>query len=159
MSFLKLNISYDENLVTPRAHAQILNRCYREEMEYHKSAILPRHFMDVPETRPGSMYGYAARSTKWNERKRREGLPLIPNVYSGQMRFIVLWQSVVRATSSHGTLTARNYFAMTTARRMEIESVSTREQDRLVKRMEARYAILANSPEYARKRRPKRLRG
>lgn len=158
MSYLKLSITYNENLVTPRAHNQIMNRVYRGEMEQHKQAILPRHFMDVPETRPGGAYGYLPRSSNWLARKRREGRPLTPNVYSGQMRFLVVWGSRVRATRDHGTLTVQNYFPLTEARRREIEVISSREQERMVKRLESNYTQLATSPEYARKRAPKKLK-
>lgn len=157
MSYLKINITYDENLITPTMHKRIMNRLYREELEYHKQSILPRHFQNVPETEPLGPYGYAPRSRRWMARKKREGAHLEPNVYSGQMRFLVLWNSIVRATSNRGSLTVKNYFPLTEQRRKELEAFSQREIERMAARMERKYVQYANSPEYARKRAPKKL--
>lgn len=157
-NFIRIEIEYDENLVTPRSHNRIMNRIYREEMRQHKDKILPRHFEEVPETRPHGAYGYAPRSKRWQKRKEREGRGQRPLVYKGLMRTIVTRESVVRATKDHGTLTAKNYYDMTDGRRHEVEAISDREIDRMVARIKRRYIELASSPEFARKRAPKRLK-
>jgi hypothetical protein len=157
MNFLKIDVQYDSSLVTPRAHNQIMNRLYRQAMQYHKEAILPRHFERVPETEPHGAYGYAPRSRKWQGRKDREGRGDRPLVYIGLMRTIVLRETVIRATKDRGTLTAKNHYDMRDQRRREVENFSRREIERLVGRMKIDYYTLANSPEFARKRARKRI--
>jgi hypothetical protein len=174
-NYLRINIDYEENLVTPRTHKQMMNYLYRDEMETHRRTILPRHFQNVPETRPGGAYGYVKRSRKWEERKAREGRGAnIPNVYTGGLRDAVLKSSIIRATASGATLTAKNHdatapagsyvsngkrysnkvrFPMTEQRRKEIEAISRREIERMVKRMKATYLRLASLPKFRRKRR------
>lgn len=158
MSYLRISIDYDENLLTPVNHRRIMNRLYRNALEHHKKVILPRHFEDVPETRPGGAYGYAKRSEKWKKRKAREGKdPERPLFYKGLMRTIVVRESIVRATYKGGSLTAKNYYDMTTARRHEVEALSNREISRMAGRMKIDYMLLARSDEFRRKRKPKRL--
>jgi hypothetical protein len=153
MAYLRIDIDYESKLATLPAHKRLMNRLYREEMEYHKASILPRHFEDVPETRPHGAYGYLPRSKKWKKRKEREGKdPNRPLVYRGLMRRIVLKESVVRATKDHGTLTAKNYYDMREQRRKEVEAFSNREVERLVARFGKKYSTLVRTPEYARKR-------
>lgn len=156
MSYLKINVDYDENLVTPRVHKQIMNTLFRMELENHKAAILPRHFLDVPETKPHGAYGYAPRKRKWQLRKQREGRGNLPDVYTGGMRTMVVQKSIVRATANGGTLTAKNHFPMTIQRRKEMEAISSREQERMGKRIQKNYVTLANHPDFKRKRKPKK---
>jgi len=154
VAYLRIDIDYEENLCTRPAHNRLMNRLFREEMEYHKASILPRHFEDVPETRPHGAYGYLPRSNKWKKRKEREGKdPNRPLVYRGIMRRIVLKESVVRATKDHGTLTAKNYYDMREQRRKEVEAFSNREIERLVTRFGKKYSTLVATVEFRRKRR------
>ena len=158
MGFFKITVQYDASLVTVRSHNRIMNQLYREAMEHHKQVVLPRHFENVPETRPHSAYGYAPRSRRWKKRKAREGHdPERPLVYKGLMRTIVLRESVVRATKDHGTLTASNHYPMTAQRRKEVETLSDREVQRIAGRMQIDYVKKANSPEFARQRGPRKV--
>lgn len=181
MSFLRITIDYDENLLTPRSHRQIMNYLFREEMEHHRAAILPRHFQSVPETRPGGAYGYAPRTRKWEERKRREGRGAgLPNVYTGHLRDNVLRGSIIRATYKGATLTAKNHdpnaapghrvvngrrysnkvrFPLTEQRRKEIETISRREVQRMAGRMKRTYLRLVSLPEFRRRRRTRLTSG
>lgn len=175
MSFWRITIDYEENLVTPRSHRQIMNYLFRDEMQHHRAAILPRHFKSVPETRPGGAYGYVPRTRKWEARKQREGRGAgLPNVYSGQLRDSVLKGSVITATYKGATLTAKNHdpnaapgsrvikgkrysnkvrFPLTAQRRKEIEAISRREVERMAGRMKRTYLRLASLPEFRRRRR------
>lgn len=175
MNYLRINIEYDENLVTPRTHKQMMNGLYRMEMQTHLESILPRHFKDVPETQPRGAYGYLPRSKKWQARKQREGRGAnLPNVYTGGLRNAVLKHSVITATANGATLTAKNHdasaapghkvingrrysnkvrFPMTLQRRKEIEAFSRREVERMCQRMKSNYLRLAKHPDFRRRRR------
>jgi len=173
-----MDIEYNQDLVTPRTHGQIMNVLFRLAMERHKQQILPRHFQNVPETRPHSAYGYLPRSRMWQERKVREGRGNLPNVYTGGLRTSVLRDSVVTATQHGSTLTAKNHdanapagsrvingkryankvrFPLTDQRRREIEMISQRELGRMAGRIKMDYVRLANHPDFRRRRAPKRI--
>lgn len=155
MGYLRIDITYDEDLLTQASHRKILNQLFRESLEHHKQVILPRHFKHVPETTPGGAYGFRKRSDRWLKKKKRMGKPDEPNVFTGGLRSRVLGASKVRATFRRGTLTAKAPWPLTTRRRSELEVVSNREQERMTKKIEKGYVKRANSPEFRRKRRRK----
>jgi hypothetical protein len=154
---MKLNIEWNENLVTARTHAKILKLINREAMEFHRDITLFRHF------KPDAMRRYSAvykkRSKKYMQRKARVYRTQDPLVYSGHLKAVITQTSNVTSTQYGARLYARSYFLLTAERRAEIEYVSADEQREMAERIQRRYAQECRKPENMRKRRVKISRG
>lgn len=92
-------------LFTARGHNQIMNRIHRDTMETIRNELLPFHFMT-------SAYGrypnaFVKRSKRWQMIKARVVHHQRPNEWTGALRRAVLLESVVRATATRGTFTAK----------------------------------------------------
>lgn len=148
---MKLNIVWNENLVTQRTHARLLRENVRKAIEYHREIVLPKHFTIAG----AKKYGFTPRTRKTQLVKSKKYGHQLPNVMTGKMRNIVITQSKVTSTQYGGRLYARNYFPMDARRRYEIEQVAVDEQADMAKRIEKWYAVDSNSKTNQRKRRVK----
>ncbi|HEY0982675.1 hypothetical protein [Schlesneria sp.] len=93
-------------LFSMRAHNRIMNDNHRETMHQIRTFYLPFHFMTAAYSRyPGV---FAKRSVRWQKYKARTVHHQRPNEFTGELRRAVLTESVIRATATRGTLTAKS---------------------------------------------------
>lgn len=134
-----------QRLFTARGHNQIMNQIHRDTMETIKSELLPFHFMTAAYNRYPNVF--VKRSKRWQMIKARVVHHQRPNEWTGALRRAVLLESVVRATATRGTLTAKapedsvvlsgpragqmQRRPLTDQRRKEMEVVGENEIDRL----------------------------
>lgn len=145
------------SLFTKRGHRAVARLVNKQLAIRHRDRIVPKHFAGTPETTPGSGgYRYRRRSKKWQERKRLEGRPSQPLVYTGELFRTVRASSRVRSTDTFWQWTARGSFPLNADRKSEIEAVSEREQRenaRLFERLYARAATRDQFQTHIRRRR------
>lgn len=143
------------SLVTARTHGQLMRKLNRQAMTRIRFGFLQRHFENNQFTRPGGPYGYKARTARYQIRKAKTKGHQKPLVFSGRMLATMTSSARITATQKGGRLTLRNYYAMTTQRRSEVENLAESEREEIVQRMERDYVRLAARPEYQRIRRRK----
>ena len=144
-------ISYtiDANVVTKRAHAQIMREINRGMLERWRDRYLPMHFQAGATTR----YGYEKRSAKYTARKRKKYGHSIPLVYTGRLRDTIRENmKPPTATQYKGSIKSRGYFPMKAVLRSEIERVMPFENAELAAWALKQYTRMAKDPKYARKR-------
>lgn len=153
-----LKIEISDNVLTARAHKQVMRKLYRQAGTRIRFEYFPKHFENRSETRPGGAYGYEKRSKKYQIGKARRKGHQRPLVYSGRMKQAILANTKITSTPTRGTVKARNYFPMKVERRQEIEAISAAEANELAKRMERDYTRYANSSEFSQFRRKRRAK-
>lgn len=154
---MKINIQWDENLITERTHWRLLKQVNGEVMERHKNVTMKKHF----EVKALRLYAavYKPRTKAYTKRKLRIHHTQAPLVYTGHLRDVVMQTSRVTKTQYGARMYAKSYFPLTAERRAELEYVSPDEQRAMVKMIEERYRKLSHSKDYLRKRRVKISKG
>ena len=143
------SFQYDTKLLTKRGHNRLMNDLHRHFGERHKRNLLPKHFQNVPETRPTvGGYHYRRRFRSWRRFKLKVLGHTKPNVFSGELEIYVTGGSIVRATKSRYTVKAISPFPMTKQHRSEIEIMSKREIIDTRRRMQRLYPRAAKLPKY-----------
>lgn len=145
---LQIGSLFDENLITPRKHKQLMNQLLREEMEAHRDKTLPKHFVLGANTK----YNYKPITAGYAIKKKKKVHHLIPMVFTGRMKDVIRQTSRVTATSNKSTLYARNYFPMKDEFRSQVEVVLPSETLRMSFHIAKKYANLVNTTAWARKR-------
>jgi len=150
-----IRFTLEQNIVTARTHAVLMNRLNRETLERHRDRHLPLHFKYGATAR----YGYRQRGAKYNAWKGKKYGHTIPNVLTGGTRDKVMSSVKITATRKGGKLrtSGRNFGrgqgGLTAEQRSEIEKVIPAERTALGSWMASEYARRATLPEYKRKRR------
>lgn len=150
-----VKIEIENTTTTVRGHARIMRYANRKAMTNHRDKRLGKHYQNIPETRPGGAYGYAKRSEKYTERKRRKKGHTRPLTYSGYMARFVRNNSRITATQKRARFKAKNYFPMTQQRRDELEVISEAERKEISQEIQQIYVAESNKPKNKRKRRKK----
>lgn len=145
---MQINATFDENLITPRRHKQLMNLLLRREMTKHKDERLPQHF------RLGAnrKYNYKPITAAYSIRKKKLVHHLIPMVLTGRMRDAIAGTSKVTATATQARLYAKNYFPMKDDFRAQVEIVLPSETAEMAANIGRNYQMLANTSVWARKR-------
>lgn len=146
-------------LLTKRTHARIARDVLRRLARHHIQVRMAKHYQEVPETAPGGAYGYARRSPRYLDRKRKRFGHEKPNVFTGRERNYV--RNTARITGTQHR--SRLYLLRLHTRRQELSDQHGRElaafspAEALEMRDQAHgwYAEEANRPENRRKRAPK----
>lgn len=137
-------------LVTKRTHAKLMRELNIEVMKNHLRDTIPKHFEDIPETKPGGDYNYDARSEATNRRKRKRWGHARPNVDSGLLKRAVIGRARVTGTQHRSRLimsgTPRH--RLSDKQRLEIEKVPGNERVALARWMEKQYAKRVDRWEY-----------
>lgn len=151
---IKTNILIETTLaITKRNHNRSANVAFRGAMEHHIEKRLSRHFEENADTAPGGAYGYAARSQKYTEYKRRKFGHAKPLVKTGKLSRAVYNQrrSAVTATPKgsrahiRGTIerkesaTRRAGKIMTDQIRRELEIITPAERKEIAAEVQGRY--------------------
>jgi hypothetical protein len=145
---MQINATFDENLITPRRHKQLMNLLLRREMEKHRDQRLPKHFQ-LGANRKYSYKPITARYSIWKKKKVHH---LIPMVLTGRMRDAIAGTSNVTATATRARLYAKNYFPMKDDFRAQVEIVLPAETAEMAANIGRNYQMLANTSVWARKR-------
>lgn len=145
---MQIKAVFDENLITPRRHKQLMNLLLRREMEKHRRDRLPAHFQKGADRK----YGYAPISKGYAIKKAIRNKEIVPMVLTGRMRDTVLATSKVTATDTRSRLYARNYFPMKDYFRSQVEKLLPSEESEMADNIGRNYAMLANTSVWARKR-------
>lgn len=145
---MQIKAVFDENLITPRRHKQLMNLLLRREMEKHRDNRLPGHFTYGANTK----YGYKPITAGYSIKKKKMVHHLIPMVLSGRMRDTIKSSSRVTATDTRSRLYAKNYFPMKDQFRSQVEIVLPSESKEMADNIGRNYAMLANTSVWARKR-------
>lgn len=149
-------------MFTGRAHARVMNDIHRETMHQIRDTYWPFHFMTAAYSRYGDVF--AKRSKRWQMLKARTVHHQRPNVWTGELQKSVLNDSVIRATSAKGTLTAtapkdstikfgrlagkKIARPLTEQRRKELEFVSDEEIKAQTGRMQEQYLASTKDPRF-----------
>ena len=143
------------DMLTRRGLNQALRFTNRLEMLEHKAHVLPLHFQNVPQTRPGGAWGYAKRDKEYMKRKARTHRHQRPNVFGGELERAVLQTARVTATAKGSRLIARGSTKtpLTNDRRIEIEAVSTTDANARRKSWRDTFVEVAQQPQYRKKTR------
>lgn len=154
------------DLVTGRMHAKLARESLRLAAHHHLYVRMGKHFREEPETAPGGEYGYAARSRRYNERKRRQFGHTRPNDRTGKLKRHIRSNSTITATQHRSRLMMRGYFelnvkgsknrGMNDDRRKELEAISPAERGEINAQAHQFYIDEVNKPENQRQRAPKR---
>ncbi len=139
--------AFNENLITPRKHKQLMNKLLREEMERHRDLRLPKHFV----LGANAKYNYQPISKRWAIHKAKKTGSVIPMVYTGRLRE-AMSTSRVTATDSRARMYGRGYFPMQDYFRGQIEIVLPSETTEMVTRIGKQYAALVNTRDWGRNR-------
>jgi hypothetical protein len=100
-----VEVKFRSRMFTLRAHNQIMNAQIRETMTQIRDLCLPFHFMTEAYNRyPGV---FRKRSRRWQMIKAAKVKHQRPNEWTGELRRAVLSESIVRATPTKGTLSAK----------------------------------------------------
>lgn len=150
-----INFEIKANLVTKRAHGQIMRQVNRGILERWRDKYLPLHF----EGGASQRYGYRPRSGRYLARKRKQVGHGIPLVLTGRLRDAIRRGVVIRATQYRGTARSRGYFPMRNEMRGEIERITDAERRELVEWARKEYLRLAGKPEFKRRRQRRNARG
>lgn len=110
--------------VTQREHNRITRVCLHAVAQNHLAFVVPKHFQINPSTRPGGPYGYAKRSRKYEEQKRRKFGHSLPLVYTGNAMASVLGGSRITATQDKVRLYLRPGHAIGEQQRAELEAMT-----------------------------------
>lgn len=86
-----------------REHNRAVREANVEAARYHHEQHMPDHFKMVGYTK----YGIAKRSAGYNKRKQRKYNHVLPLVYTGRTRQVVLSQRQIRATPKAARLIMR----------------------------------------------------
>lgn len=104
MSVQLTSITVEDANVPKRKLAQILERgMYRIAMN-HRMVTMGDHFKKNEKTAPGGAYGYAARSSRYTERKLKRYGTDVPNVRTGALMRATRNNSVVTSTQTRSQL-------------------------------------------------------
>lgn len=155
-----LDAQMDKSMLTARNAARVSRMTNRIMMIEHKDSVLPKHFKNVPETRPGGAYQYEKRTKAYQKRKARKGHQK-PLVLSGQLREGVLASARVTATQYGAKLLMRGTTKspLSDKHREELEAVSDAEKEAMAKRWGETFLLLAQQPQYQRKERVRTAKG
>ena len=156
----KISVNIKEKIVTDAAHRRIMKQVLFETAVRYRERTFPKHFQDIPETRPGGTYGYRARTEKYQARKQKSQGHRKPFVYQGRFERDVLGSTRITATSNkwrmRGRFSAKGLSASKQAQfKRELSAVSPREIQEILRWMKKRYLVLAQRPENRRQRRTK----
>lgn len=145
---MQINATFDENLITPRRHKQLMNALLYAEMTMHQRHTLPQHF------RLGAnrKYSYKPITAKYSIWKKKKVHHLIPMVLTGRMRDAIIGTSKVTSTNTRARLYAKNYFPMRDDFRSQVEIVLPAEEAAMAVNIGRKYTILASKAGWARKR-------
>lgn len=154
--FRPANINEAAAALTRDGFAALARHCNREIALYHARAKLPQHF----EEEGYSLYGFKRRSRKYNDRKMRLYGHKKPNVFSGDLRDIVLATAPasVTATRNVGRIHAKGTSShkIWSRNKEEIEAVNDQELREHGQRWRNMFMQLAGSGEFRFRSRMKR---
>lgn len=143
-----IGATFDESLITPLRHKQLMNMLLRREMTKHKLNTLPKHFQHGADKK----YGYKPLTFKYQAWKKDKIHELVPMVFSGRMRDTVIGTSHVTATATRARLYAKNYFPMKDYFRSQVEIVLPQEEAAMADNIGRNYTMLANTSVWGRQR-------
>ncbi len=103
---LKASLITIDPVLFVREHNRILREVNRQAAVYHHEKHMPDHFKMVGYTK----YGISKRSSKYNKRKQKKYGHVLPNVFTGLTRQLVLSQRKIRATPKGARLEMRAAF-------------------------------------------------
>jgi len=157
--FIGANI--EAKMISKRGLAQALRLTNRLTMLEHRAETLPLKFKNVPQTRPGGEWGYAKRDKEYMKQKARRKKHQRPNVWDGDLEKAVLSTARVTATQHGARLIARGSAAtpLTTARRKEIEMVSSTDQLMRQKSWLKTFVQVIQQPQFKKKKRTRAADG
>ena len=145
---LKVGVTFDENLVTPRRHKQLMNLLLRREMEKHRDQRLMKHFA----LGANRKYGYKPITAGYAIKKKKIVHHLIPMVFTGRLKNLIGQTSKVTATATRARLYAKGYFPMPDEFRAQIEIVLPSEVSEMCDNIGRNYVMLVNTSVWGRKR-------
>jgi hypothetical protein len=150
-----LKFTIESNLVTARAHGQIMRELNRGILEQWQWRYLAKHFEGGATAR----YGYRKRSARYTAWKGRRYGHTIPLVLTGGTRDAVRSGVKITATQHRATLKTRGrrfssgkLGGLTAEMRGEIEKITPAEQQALKAWAQKEYIRLVRKPEYKRRR-------
>lgn len=151
---ISIGVKFDENLITPLRHKQLMESVLRWEMTTHKNERLMQHFA----LGANRKYGYQPITAGYSIMKKRVKGHLIPLVFEGRLRDVIKSSSRVTATSTRSRLYAKGYFPMPDWFRSQIEKILPEELAEMSRNIGRHYVLLLNSRYYARKRSSSKIR-
>lgn len=148
MAGINYGFTFDENLITPLRHKQLMNTLLRREMEKHRDQRLAKHFAIGANFK----YSYKPITAGYSIKKKKLVHHLIPMVLTGRLRDVIQQTSKVTATATRGRLYARGYFPMKDEFRAQIERVLPIEELDMAKNIGRNYQMLVATTVWGRKR-------
>ncbi len=122
---MRIKTVVDEFGLSPRPHAKIMREVMRETGNRHATQRIKRHFQRNKWTTPGGPYGYAKRTGRTLNRKRKLGVdPFRPNYQTGKLYAAILASSQLTATQYKWTWKGRNNYPLKADRRRELQAIS-----------------------------------
>lgn len=134
-------------LTTKRLHTKIM-RTLNQAQALRSLGRMPRHFANVPETKPGGDYDYETRDRKYQIAKAKIKKHQRPLVFTEDLLKTVLGTMKTVATPTRMVLRAKASFPLTHERKSELEKVSDKEIEQDLERYERDYIRMANDPSF-----------
>lgn len=146
---MKFSYQFDENVIPPLRHKQLMNRILRSIGHLHKDTTLPKHFVEGAE----NVYHYRRRRAKYVAKKLALYHHKKPLVLTGTLLAYLMAKSKVTATDSRWRLYCKAPFPMPDWMRAEIEKINKNEVRSYMRKLAKDYVTLL--PQYRRKRKRK----